>query len=40
MIVETLTTFPEIFDSYMGSSIMKRAQDKNILEFSAYNLRD
>lgn len=40
MIVETLSTFPEIFDSYMKSSMMKRAQDKGILEFMAYNLRD
>lgn len=40
MIVETLSTFPEIFDSYMNASIMKRAQDKGHLDFHAYNLRD
>ena len=39
MIVETLSTFPEIFDSYMSSSIMKRAQEKGHLDFYTYNLR-
>lgn len=40
MNIKTLSTFPEIFDSYMSTSIMKRAQDKDILKFKAYNLRD
>lgn len=40
MRIETLSTFPEIFDSYMNVSIMKIAQTKNILRFNAYNLRD
>lgn len=40
MIVETLSTFPNIFDSYMSESIMKRAQEKRLLTFKSYNLRD
>lgn len=40
MIIETLSTFPQIFDSYMNASIMKRAQEKGHLNFYAYNLRD
>ncbi|MCD8316405.1 MAG: tRNA (guanosine(37)-N1)-methyltransferase TrmD [Eggerthellaceae bacterium] len=40
MRIETLSTFPDMFSSVMGSSIMKRAQDKGILEFCAYDLRD
>lgn len=40
MRIETLSTFPAMFDSIMGSSMMKRAQDKGILDFSAYDLRD
>ena len=40
MIIETLSTFPHMFDSVMGASIMKRAQDKGLLDFTAYDLRD
>lgn len=40
MIIETLSTFPTMFDSVMGQSMMKRAQDKGILDFTAYDLRD
>ena len=40
MKISTLSTFPEMFSSVIGSSIMKRAQDKGILEFEALNLRD
>ena len=40
MIVETLSTFPHMFDSVMGASMMKIAQDKGILDFTAYDLRD
>ena len=40
MIIETLSTFPRMFDSVMGASMMKRAQDKGILDFTAYDLRD
>lgn len=40
MIVETLSTFPGMYDSFMGQSMMKRAQEKGILDFTAYDLRD
>ena len=40
MKIETLSTFPGMFDSVMGTSIMRIAQEKGILEFMAYDLRD
>lgn len=40
MIIETLSVFPHCFDSVMNESIMKRAQDKGILDFRAHDLRD
>ncbi|MBQ9004580.1 MAG: tRNA (guanosine(37)-N1)-methyltransferase TrmD [Eggerthellaceae bacterium] len=40
MIVETLSTFPHMFDSVMGTSMMKIAQEKGLLDFEAYDLRD
>lgn len=40
MIIETLSTFPEMYASVMGASMMKRAQDKGILQFCTYDLRD
>ena len=40
MIIETLSTFPHMFDSVMGASMMRIAQDKGILDFTAYDLRD
>lgn len=39
MIVETLSTFPHMYDSVMGSSMMKIAQEKGILDFRAHDLR-
>ena len=40
MLIETLSTFPHMYDSVMGESMMKRAQEKGILEFHAHDLRD
>ncbi len=40
MVIETLSTFPHMYDSVMGASMMKRAQEKGILDFKAYDLRD
>lgn len=40
MKIEALTTFPEMYDSFMRASMMKRAQDKGLLNFKAHNLRD
>lgn len=39
MRIETLSTFPGMFDSIMGSSMMRIAQEKGILEFAAHDLR-
>jgi tRNA (guanine37-N1)-methyltransferase len=40
MLIETLSVFPQCYDSIMNESIMKRAQDKGILDFRAHDLRD
>ena len=40
MIIETLSTFPGMYDSVMGSSMMRIAQEKGYLDFTAYDLRD
>ena len=40
MKIETLSTFPRMYDSVMGESIMKRAQACGALDFHAYDLRD
>ncbi len=40
MRIDTLSTFPDMYRSVMGESMMKRAQDKGILSFNAYDLRD
>lgn len=34
-----LTIFPEIFDSYIGESLFKRAQKESILAIKAYDIR-
>lgn len=40
MRIDTLSTFPHMFDSIMGESIMKRAREKGALHFEAFDLRD
>ena len=40
MKIETLSTFPRMYDSVMGESIMKRAQACGALDFHAYDFRD
>ncbi len=37
---ETLSVFPEFFDTYTSSSILGRAHDLGLFEFEAHNLRD
>jgi len=37
---QLLTIFPNIFDSYLNESILKRAQNKKIIKFKIHNLRD
>ena len=40
MRIDTLSTFPHMYDSVMGESIMKRAQASGALDFHAHDLRD
>lgn len=40
MKIKIVTTFPEMFDSFLSSSIIKRAIDKKIVEVNLINLRD
>ena len=40
MLIETLSTFPDMYTSVMGSSMMRRAQEKGIITFKAHDLRD
>ncbi len=35
-----ITIFPEIFDSYLGESLMKRAREKKLLDAKVYDLRN
>ncbi len=37
---DIITIFPEIFNSYLNESILKRAIEKKIIEVKVYNLRD
>ncbi|MEX3458074.1 tRNA (guanosine(37)-N1)-methyltransferase TrmD [Staphylococcus hominis] len=40
MKIDYLTLFPEMFDDVLNQSILKRAQDKNIIEVNTVNFRD
>lgn len=40
MRIDTISTFPGMFDSVMGASMMRIAQEKGILDFAAHDLRD
>lgn len=40
MRIDILTVLPEMFDSTLNCSILKRAQDKGLVEFGIHNLRD
>jgi len=37
---DVITIFPDIFHSYMGTGILKRALQKKLIEVSVHNLRD
>lgn len=37
---DIVTIFPNIFDSYFGESILKRAQNKKIIKIKVHNLRE
>ena len=40
MRIETLSTFPQMFDAVMSTSMMRIAQEKGLLDFKAHDLRD
>ncbi len=40
MRIDVLTLFPEMFEGVLGSSILGKARDKNILDIRIYNIRD
>ena len=40
MIFETLSVFPEVFEPYLGVSILGRARRAGVYEFAAHDLRD
>ena len=40
MRIDILTVMPEILESPLGFSILKRAQDKGLAEIVVHNLRD
>lgn len=40
MKIDYLTLFPEMFDGVLNHSILKRAQDKNIIDVNTVNFRD
>ena len=37
---DIITIFPQIFDSYFRESILKRAQEKKLVQIAVHNLRD
>lgn len=40
MRIDILTVLPEMFESPLGCSILKRAQNKGLVEFHIHNIRD
>ncbi len=40
MLIDIITIFPEIIESYASVSILKRAREKGLAEINAINLRD
>ncbi len=40
MRIDVITTFPEMFAPVLGSSILKRAQEKGVAEIRVHDLRD
>ncbi len=37
---DVITIFPEIFDAYLGESILKKAIQRELIDVKVYNLRD
>src|SRR5690349_2431570 len=40
MRIDVLTLFPEMFTGVLGSSILKRARDKGLMQYETHQLRD
>ena len=40
MILDIITIFPTLFERFLGLSIIKRAQEKQLVKFNIVNLRD
>ncbi len=40
MIFDIITIFPNIFDSYLNESVLKRAQKNKLIQIKIHNLRD
>ena len=40
MRIDIITVLPEMIDGTLNCSILKRAQDKGLVEFGLHNLRD
>ena len=40
MLFDIITVFPNIFDSYLNESFLKRAREKKLISIRAHNLRD
>jgi len=40
MKIDIITLFPEMFDGVLNQSILKRAQEKDLIEYNLINLRD
>jgi len=40
MIIDIVTIFPEFFDTFLGTSIIKRALDNKLVEINLHQLRD
>src|SRR3989344_3277855 len=40
MTIDVITLFPKIIETYVNESILKRAQEKGLLEVNLVNLRD
>ena len=40
MIIDIVTIFPEFFDTFLGTSIIKRALDQKLVEINLHQLRD
>jgi tRNA (guanine37-N1)-methyltransferase len=40
MRIDVFSLFPEVFDSYLNTSILKRAQESQVLQVHSHNIRD